>query len=98
MSDYPYTIPEGAVLVKTGLYYHEKVLSAGTLRTLYADYGWAIYDVAEMNAYLENPDENFISYSYQVILSINDSINNYDVCEITEGMEVYGQPNQNEVM
>lgn len=81
MNDYPYTIPEDATLIKQGLYYKETVVGTlGTLRELFAEYGWAIYplDVPE--------DQRF--YSYTVSLAINDSIDNYDVCEITEDMDV----------
>lgn len=93
MSKQTYTIPSNAKLLKTGLYYSEKITKSGILREIYAEYGWVIYEKEEMELHTEDPENNPISYSYMIGLLPTTDINLYDVCEITEDIKIYENTN-----
>lgn len=87
-----YDIPETATLLKEGLYVDYYTYPSGNVQTrLYADEGWAIYHINSV----EGEDR---TYHYRVYLAYNDSIDNYNVCQVTPDMEVVGMPKEEEVI
>lgn len=87
-----YNIPEDATLLKEGLYIQYYTFPSGleTIR-LFAAEGWAIY-------YKNSVEGEDRTYHYKVYLAINDSVDNYDVVQVTPGMEVVGKPEEIEVI